>query len=241
MGFVVSQELRNDDVVAEGSAIGTDPGAQQRAQRGSTVTLYVSLGPKMTQIPSVVGGTEAEANAALKAAGFTVGAPTRTNSDTIPKGQVTSSDPQAGETVRHDSVITLTVSDGPASIKIPKVIGLTLADAQVALAADALVVTVVHERTEEAAAGIVFKQDPAPDVAGLRTDPITITVSDGPPLVEVPDVRGKKFPEARKELTDAGFAVDGKDEAWNFSKVVFTQTPAPKQMAERGSTVFLSY
>ena len=192
-GFVVSQELRNDDVVAEGSAISTDPGAQQRAQRGSTVTLYVSLGPKMTLIPSVVGGTEAEANATLKAAGFTLGTPVRTNSDTIAKGQVLSSNPQAGETVRHDSEITLTVSDGPAPIKIPNVIGLTLDDAQVKLAADALVVTVVHERTEEAAAGIVFKQDPAPDADGLRTDPITITVSDGPPLITVRDYVGMSY------------------------------------------------
>ncbi len=71
------------------------------------MTLFVSLGPKMTKVPSVVGGTEAEANATLKDAGFTIGDANRTNSDTIPKGQVMSSDPPAGETVRHDSVITL--------------------------------------------------------------------------------------------------------------------------------------
>ena len=241
-GFVVSQELRNDDVVAEGFAISTDPGEQQRAQRGSTVTLFVSLGPKMTQIPSVVGGTEAQANATLKDAGFTVGAPTRTNSDTIPKGQVMSSEPQAGETVRHDSVITLTISDGPAPIKIPKVTGLTLDDAQIALAKDALVVTVVHERTDEAAAGIVFKQDPAADADGLRTAPITITVSDGPPLITVGDYVGMSYKDGVAAAKADGLNVSLYGQwPWSKKKTIVDQTIQPQQQVEKGTTITLKY
>jgi serine/threonine-protein kinase len=186
-GFVVHVETRNDDEVLEGNAIGTDPGAQQRAQKGTDVTLLISLGPVMTEVPSVVGRQESEANARLKEAKFPVGEPKLTYSDTVPKGEVMSSDPQAGETVRHDTTITLEVSNGPEPIKVPSVTDMTLDEAQATLAPFALKVTVEHERTEKAPEGIVFKQDPKAKADAHRTDAITITVSDGPPLVTVPD------------------------------------------------------
>ena len=74
-----------------------------------------------------------------------------------------------------------------------------------------------------------------------RTSEITIWVSDGPPLVKVPDVRGLDFKDARKVLRDAGFKVDGDDQYWNFSTVVFSQSPAPNTEAEKGSVVIVSY
>jgi len=241
VGFTVTPREQTDDDIPVGWAIGTEPSAQQRAEKGSAVTLIVSIGPRMTEVPSLVGRSEDEARAMLDKAGFTVGETEFANRDTVPKGEVLASDPEAGESVRHDAVVTLTVSDGPKPIAIPDVVGMDEDDAQDSLAEEALDVTVERERTDEAPKGTVFKQDPAADADGHRTDAVTIWVSDGPTLVEVPDVRGTKFADARKLLTKLGFKVDGKDEPWNFSKVVFTQTPAPKEMAEKGSTVLLSY
>jgi beta-lactam-binding protein with PASTA domain/tRNA A-37 threonylcarbamoyl transferase component Bud32 len=241
VGFTVTIEEQNHDDIPDGWAIDTDPSAQSRVEKGSEVTLFVSMGPKMTEVPVVAGSTEEEAIAALTELDFSIGEIERVYRDTVPKGEVISTDPAAGEVVRHDSVISLTVSDGPAPIEVPNVVGLTLEDAQKLLAEDLLEVTVEHGRTEEVPEGSIFKQDPGAGAEGKRTDPITIWVSDGPPLVEVPDLRGMQFNEARKLLTELGFEVDGKDEIWNFSKVVFAQTPGPLEMAEKGSTVVVSY
>ena len=170
VGFTVTTEKQNDDNVVEGSAIGTDPGAQQRAQRGSEVTLIISLGPTMTKVPSVVGVSESEANATLKDNDFPLADPIRTYSDTVPKGEVMSSKPKAGESVRHDPLVTLEVSNGPEPITVPKVTDMTVDDARAALAPLAMEVTVVHERTDKADAGIVFKQDPKANADGIRTE-----------------------------------------------------------------------
>jgi len=241
VGFVVTTEERNDDAVPEGWAIGTEPGAQERAQKGSEVTLIVSTGPRMSDVPSVVGRSEEDAINILEDEGFSVGDTVRKYRDDVAKGEVISSDPEAGDSVRHDTVVTLTVSDGPAPVIIPDLTGMTLEEAQAALEADGLVAAVERGRSDDVKKRQVFKQDPEADADGFRLDTVTIWVSDGPTLVEVPDVRGLEFKEARSILQKAGFKVDGNNEPWNFSTVVFTQSPAPKEMAEKRSTVILSY
>ena len=242
VGFTVTTENRNDDEVLAGSAIGTDPGAQQRAERGSEVTLFVSIGPKMTMVPSVVGVSESDANASLKKANFPIGKPKLTYSDTVPKGQVMSSTPMAGLTVRHDTVVTLEVSNGPEPIVVPAVTGMTLDDAQAALLPFGLEVTVVHARTDKADKGIVFKQDPKAKADAHRTDPITITVSDGPPLVTVGDYVGQKFDAgvAAAEADGLHVSVYGQ---WPWSKktTIVDQTIQPNQQVEKGTTITLKY
>lgn len=241
-GFTVTTEERTDDEVVEGSAIGTDPGAQQRAQKGTEVKLIISLGPKMTKIPSVVGVDESEANASLKAADLPIGEPTRTASDTVPKGEVMSSTPKAGETVRHDTPVTLEVSSGPAPITVPKVTGKTLEEAQAALLPFAMDVTVVHERTDKADKGIVFKQDPKADAAAHRTDPITITVSDGPPLVTADDYTGMKVEKARAAAEADGLTVSLYPKwPWSTKKNIIDQSITPGQQVEKGTTITLIY
>jgi len=241
-GFIVHVEQRNDDEVLEGNAIGTDPGAQQRAQKGTDVTLLISLGPVMTEVPSVVGRQESEANDLLSEAKFPVGEPTLTYSDTVPKGEVMGSDPQAGETVRHDTTIILEVSNGPEPIKVPKVTDMTLEEAQAALQPFAMKVTVEHERTEEAPEGIVFKQDPKAKSDAHRTDAITITVSDGPPLVTVGDYVGLSYKDGVAAAKKDGLKVSVYGYwPWSSKDTIVDQSIEPNQQVEKNSTITLRY
>lgn len=243
LGLLVDLEREYSDDIAEGFVIRTEPAAQAQVPNGSTVALVVSLGPRIETVPVVVGILQDDAIERILDAGFgAVGEIEEVYDDHVPAGEVMSSDPPSGEMVPHSTLIKLTVSKGPEPITIPDVVGMPEAAALTVLRDDyALDVAVVYERTAEQPKGTVFFTDPPAGTEGTRTQPITVYVSDGPPLVNVPDVRGMEFKDAQDTLEALGFAVNGKNEPWNFSKVVFSQDPAPNTQAEPGITVFLQY
>lgn len=242
-GFVVTPQEAFDDKVPEGWAVSTDPKAQQQAPKGSEVTLFVSLGPKMTTVPSVVGRTKDDAAAALKDAGFVVGDPEYEYSDTAPKDEVLASDPAGGDEVRHDSTVTLTVSNGPAPVEIPDVVGMTLDDAQSELAAAGLDVTVEHGRSDDVKKNEIFKQDPKANAEGHRQDTVTIWVSDGRPLITVDDYVGMSYKDGVQAAKKDGFRVSTTGK-WGFlsdKNSIVDQNLSPGQQAEKGTTIVLVY
>ncbi|MFW7415290.1 Stk1 family PASTA domain-containing Ser/Thr kinase [Demequina sp. SO4-18] len=244
LGFVVSPEYEYNDVIAEGIAIGTEPSEQARALNGSDVALIVSQGARQETVPEVVGLEESEAIDRLREVGFPVGDPTFTYSDTVPEGEVMGSTPEQGATERHDTEVSLELSDGPEPITVPEVVGNTEAEAQAALEEFALVVTVERERTTEAPAGEVFRQDPGAGADGVRTQEITIWVSDGPPLVEIPDFTYDRVDRATADLEELGLEVNLEADniwPWTTPEFVVGQRPDPGTQLEVGSTVTLIY
>ncbi|MCR6713236.1 MAG: Stk1 family PASTA domain-containing Ser/Thr kinase [Demequina sp.] len=242
-GFTVKVDERNDDEAIEGTAIGTDPKAQQRAQKGTEVTLIISLGPEMITVPSVVGSQEEVARAALDEARLTAAKSETVYDDTIPKGEVISASPKPGTSIRHDEPVTLTVSGGPEPIVVPDLTGMTLEEAQASLADYAMDVTVEHDRTEKVAKGQIFKQDPKADADAHRTDPITIWVSDGPPLITVDDYVGMDYADGVAAAKKDGFNVvtNGKYAFLSHKNHIVDQSLAPNQQVEKGTTLVLVY
>jgi eukaryotic-like serine/threonine-protein kinase len=107
--------------VAKGDVISQDPPPDILLRKGQSVNLVVSLGVHIVEVPSdLVGLTEDEARAALRAAQLRVGQVVSRNSD-APAGQVLGTDPVGGSKVPENSAITLFVSN--ARVKIPSVIG----------------------------------------------------------------------------------------------------------------------
>lgn len=232
-----------DDDVPAGFVISTDPEAQQRIENGGTVSLMVSKGPLMYTVPEVVGGTTEDARDILEEVGFEVGDSESEHSDTEPAGTVLSVSPAEGEVVRHDRVITLTVSDGPAPIVVPAVTGLAVDEAIAILEEDyAMDVSVVRERTDKADKGIVFAQDPGADADSTRTAAITLTVSDGPPLVTVDDYVGMAVAAAEKAAKKAGLKVDLYGVwPWSSKNLVVEQSVFPGTQVEKGTSITLRY
>ncbi|WP_159450079.1 Stk1 family PASTA domain-containing Ser/Thr kinase [Demequina sp. NBRC 110056] len=241
LGFEVEPRYEFHDDVAAGLVIGTEPGAQSRAPDGSEIVLLVSQGARQETVPEVVGSTEQDALAALGDVGFPVGDTVLTYSDTVPQGEVMSSTPAQGETVRHDTEVILEVSNGPEPIVIPDLTGMSEEAALAALADFAIEPQVEYGRTDAVETGEVYLQDPEGGSDGVRTQEMTITVSEGLPLVTVPDVRGQSFENARAELQALGLTVSGDDNPWNFSTVVFNMNPSPNSEVEPGSNVYLEY
>ena len=195
----------------------------------------------METVPDVTGVLQADAIDLLNDDGFKVGNTDEVWSDTAPVGEVISISPVAGESVAWDTPIDIVISKGPMPITVPDLIGLTEERAKSLLADDLMVVNVEYGRSADVEKGEVYATNPAPGSASTRTGTITLSVSEGKPLVEVPDVRGKSFDDAKAELEALGFVVNGKSVPWNFSSIVFSTDPAAKQMVESGSTIDVEY
>ncbi|MCK9793341.1 Stk1 family PASTA domain-containing Ser/Thr kinase [Isoptericola sp. 4D.3] len=228
------------DDVPEGSVVTTVPAPGDRVRTDGSVELVVSRGVQMLTVPrELVGADRKDATAALKDAGFSVGEPTDAHDDEAPRGEVLDVSVAEGSRQRHDTVVTLTVSDGPAPVQVPQEVGKEKDAAVADLEGLGLVVKVGDpEYSEDVPKGHVLAQDPEQGATAHRTDTVTLTISQGPPLVEVPNVVGKRSEPARKALEKAGFEV--KENAYLGGLLDTVRFQDTTGEAPKGSTVTLT-
>ena len=231
-----------DDNVAVGLVISTNPPIGKSVAKEGTVTVTVSLGPRMTEIPVVVGIAEEDALAALTAVEFPEPDISRVYDDNVRLGDVISSTPAEGETVRHNTNISLVVSLGPEPIVFPKVLGSAESTATALLKDQyGLDVRVEHGRTSDYPKGQIYDQDPDAGTSGHRTDAITIWVSDGPPVVTVPYFSGMNEALARSTAENVGLGVTVTDRWLTFCSAICGQSVAPGEEVEIGTVIDLWY
>ena len=87
-----------------------DPSAGSKLEKGSTVTIWVSTGPPKVTVPAVKGQQWPDAQQALVNAGLK---PVEHIVPGEPKGQVTATDPAAGERVPKGSKVRVNVYERP--------------------------------------------------------------------------------------------------------------------------------
>jgi beta-lactam-binding protein with PASTA domain len=184
-----------------GQVIAQDPEAGASAQEGDAVTITVSGGPRETDVPSLEGLSQEEAEDALREARLKLGDVTEETSDEIEEGDVISQSPEAGEQVPRGSAVDIVVSGGPEAVVVPSVIGLSEDDAVANLKQAGLDVDVQSDQNE-APEGQVFAQDPAAGAEVSAGDTVTITVSEGPGDQEMPSVEGQDADEAEQFLEE---------------------------------------
>ena len=203
---------------------------------------YDSTGPGSQRVvPPLVHLAVADAEKALAAVDLRADQ-TQAYSETEPRGQVMDSTPPAAAQVRKHSSVTLVVSQGPERYAVPKLVDAKQADVAAALTDRHLALgTVTEEFSETVAAGIVLRQDPAPDTSVKRDTKVAIVVSKGREPIPVAKVAGKTVDVAGSILKTAGFAVTVAD-AVNSETVpsgaVVSQTPDSGTLF-RGDTVTL--
>ena len=74
-----------------------------------------------------------------------------------------------------------------------------------------------------------------------RGDSVSLVVSKGPELVEVPSVRGQGVDAATEKLEDLGFKVETDDAPGSLGLgFVFSQCPGGGEMVRPGSTITLA-
>ncbi|MER6146984.1 Stk1 family PASTA domain-containing Ser/Thr kinase [Streptomyces hirsutus] len=228
------------DSVKRGSVIRTDPAAGARIRGTDSVSLTLSKGPETVKVPDVDGVALDKARAALKKTGLEPGMVTREFSGDVAKGSVISTGPAGGTEVRAGSAVALTVSKGNP-VDVPDVTGEDLADARAELEEVGLEVEVATERvTSEHDAGRVARQSPGADDEAVEGDTVTLTLSKGPEMIEVPDVVGDSVDEATGTLEAAGFRVEEDRGLFGlFGDTVKGQSVAGGDTAPKGSTIIL--
>ncbi len=233
-GLEVRRRGRTADDPA-GTVIAQDPDPGTFTTTGRPLVLVVSSGPPPVALPAVAGQPEAKARATLEAAGFEV-AVTSDFSETVPGGAVATQDPAEGM-VAPGSQVHLVVSRGPKPVTVPNVVGKSYAEASESLAGRHLGVTRTDAFSDSVPAGEVIRQDPVAGEEAPRDSAVTVVVSKGPDVVEVPDVRGDDIEDAVRRLEALGFHVDVV--GFRFDRPVRRQDPSPHEVVRRGETVTL--
>ncbi|MGI8663853.1 MAG: Stk1 family PASTA domain-containing Ser/Thr kinase [Acidimicrobiales bacterium] len=202
------------------------------------------------QIPdNLVGQTQEEATTRIKSASaqFTVEVVTKKN-DTVETGKVIEVNPAQGSKVSVEKgktqTVTLTVSAGADTVRMPNVIGTPSCEEAQALLNNAPYgikdVTCADAPSDDASVpiGQVTGQEPKKDSDVAKDTPVKLTVSSGPPKVAIPPVAGDDFNQATKILQDAGFKTQRKDEASDTVKAeTVIRTEPGEGEAEKGATI----
>jgi len=168
-GFAVNVKRQFDETVPVDGVIGTDPAGGGKAPRDSTLQLLVSDGPAPVAVPDQSGKSFDDASAALTALGFTVARADDFNA-TVASGKVIGTDPASGQAAPRASQITVHVSKGPETVKVPNLVGQSLDAATAQLQAAGFVVD-----TQSYLPGrVVRAQDPAAGTTVNKGTKITL-------------------------------------------------------------------
>ncbi|NLV42855.1 MAG: PASTA domain-containing protein [Candidatus Hydrogenedentes bacterium] len=196
-------------------------------------------------VPDLSGLTRAEAEAALAAAGLAAGVVTEEHSGEVPAGQVIRQTPGAGFYLASGSAVAFVVSLGPPPVAVPDLTGLTVPEAEAALAAAELTAgAVTEEHSATVPAGRILRQDP---VAGIQVAPgsavaLVVSLGPAPVTVPVPNVMGLTVSEAEAALAAAGLVVGGASEEYSATVPagrILRQDPAAGLQVAPGSAVAL--
>ena len=212
------------------------PNSGHDLRKGGTVSLALSLGKD--HVPNVRNKTVADATALLERAQLTVGGTKTLYDDTVLKGHVIRTEPKAGEPISPHTAVTLVVSQGPSPITMPDVTNKPVDQATSILTALGLTVVTTKDWSDKVPENSVISSSPPPGSTAHKGDTVTLIVSKGPQVYEVPDVVGMKVEDAVKTLQDAGFKVNVHQFPGGPDRVL-SQSPGGGSKKKRGSTVTL--
>ena len=202
-GFTVEIEEEPSPEVERGFVTGTDPAAGSMLRPGTTVTLSVSSGPEITDVPDLTGLTAQEAQEALDEAGLLLNSQVNEErSDSVEAGQVLSQNPAAGSQISKGTQVSITVSAGPNLVTVPSLRGMQLEEAQATLGSLNLVADVSYLDSASPEGQVLRVIDAGSQVAPGST--VTLEVSNGM-IMSMPDVTRLNRADALQELRDAGW------------------------------------
>jgi eukaryotic-like serine/threonine-protein kinase len=221
------QVLRHDTIVVpveNGRPTGGPPRVQappQRKGRGlialililaaaigiGTAAWYYGI-HRYTATPSLVNMLPAAAATEAEKFGLRTTLANQDFSEDVPKGEVMATDPAAGDRIRKNGEVGLTVSKGPERYRVPQLAGLELEAAKRALGPIKLITGQINEQYNETVpSGRVIAFSPKFDTVVKPGTAVNFAVSKGKKPIGVPDMTGKSYGDANKALRKLGFVV----------------------------------
>lgn len=242
-GFTVDlADPVHSESVEVGDVVRTDPDAGSRILSGDAITVTVSLGPELHDVPDVAGMGVADATERLEREKFVVGREITRYSETVAEGEVIRTDPAFGTRESRrlpvDSVVRLIVSQGQRPIPVRQWVGEDLAEATAYWDGKGLDVTVSgREHSDDVPRGAIISQDPAQGTL-YRGETVSVVVSKGPELVEVPSVFYDPTDDAIAALTALGLDVVTERATIYFNgQRAYSTNPPAGSMVRVGSTI----
>jgi eukaryotic-like serine/threonine-protein kinase len=197
------------------------------------------LAPEKVEVPRVTGQQLVDARADLERAGFEV-AETRVRSRQ-PLDQVIDQDPNAGEEADEGATVTLEISNGPGTVRVPSVARLPQKQAIDDLQDADLRVTAERQSSDEIDAGLAIRTVPRAGEEVERDTRVTLFVSTGPEQVTVPEVIGLSSDSAESSLAAEGLGVAVQEqESAEPEGEVIAQSPGGGAEVDVGTTVTIT-
>lgn len=167
-------------------------------------------------------------------------------SDTQSKGLLIRQEPQAGVSAKRNSALTIYISNGIQSVKVPSLKGVSEAQATAMLGQNGYRYEVYYETSTSVPRGDIIRTDPAEDTEISASTAIKLYVSDGfeKARVRIPDVSGMTVSEAKYQLRKAGLTPIEDTAGAQYSDFipagnVLWQSPSPGMEVASGTTVTL--
>ncbi|MQS11873.1 PASTA domain-containing protein [Streptomyces kaniharaensis] len=190
-------------------------------------------------VPGVLGKDRSEAQRILDKEGMH-GRFVEAFSESVPSGQVISTDPGVGTKARKSDTVTVTVSKGPKRIAVPDVAGKPSDQAAAALTGVQLAKGSVTETFNDTVPeGAVISSSPAAGQQVPENTPVSLVVSKG--MVPVPDVTGMTKDAAEKALAAAGFTMQTSGVNLFGSGRATGQSPAAGERRPQRTVVTVSF
>lgn len=240
LGFQVKVASLESTKVENNHVISQDPPGGGQLPKGQTITLTVSSGLPIVEIPDLSSFSLEDAKRLLAQNNLT--AKVDDKFDDAPKGNVIAQHPAAHAKTRMHSAVTIVVSDGPQPVDVPNVVALSLDAARKLLQRDHLKLVVGQQTaSDDIPAGTIASQDPKDGAALSNGGTITVVVSSGAAPAAVPDVVLSKVEDGLATVQAAGFApqVSYSVQPGINAGNVIGETPDAGTRASRGTTVSL--
>lgn len=204
------------------------------------VVLLNTFTTKSVLVPNVKNMTQEQAAQELEKVGLKLEVENQVYSSDIESGKIVSQNPEEGREMKNGQTVKVTVSKGTQNVTVPKVIGLSEAEATAAIDKLKLVKNVKREYNSDVATGIVYSVDPGEGVSVAEGTSITLYVSKGQDLVSVPGIVGLSESAAEAQIEDSGLKV-GKVTTSESDTVsaglVISQSPTEGTQTERGTSI----
>jgi beta-lactam-binding protein with PASTA domain/predicted Ser/Thr protein kinase len=204
-----------------------------------------------TGVPNVTGNELNVAVALLQQDGFSVGEVKRVEREAAPN-TVLEQDPAAsppGDKAALDCSfltffcskpkVTLTVSAGPGSGKVPATAGLSQEEASEKLEAAGFGVGVESVNSDSVEAGLVIHSEPSAGKTATHGTDVTLFVSSGPKLAKVPVLVGTQRGVAVQQIRGRGLepSISEEESSTVPAGEVISQSPDAGSKVEPGATV----
>ncbi len=193
--FKVATENVNSSSVEAGDVVHSEPSAGETATHGSTVTIFVSAGPRLVKVPVLVDKQRRLAVQEIRGRGLTpeVGE----EESGAPVGQVLRQQPSAGKELEPGSTVQIIVSSGREKKRMPGVVGSERREAVEAVRAAGLTPVVEEEETRnEEKIGLVTRQSPSGGTELTPGSKVTLIV--GKRASAVPEEESGELEEEEK-------------------------------------------